>query len=408
MRTQIHVKLIYTFLSVFRQAFVFLTVSFLVCGSDRAQSCPSENVGGALWRSFDLGAVGTNGFTIENRENLLLSGSGEDIAGTNDEFRFALQTISGDCEVETEVASIEETSAWAKAGLMFRETSDANSKYVAILVTPGKGINFQWRNTGGGNYTYFNDNGKFAPCWLRLTRTANLFKGYTSRDGRNWEPCGNPQNIPMDRHLSAGLAVTSHDNVALCEASFINASLTALPSPWQKRDIGHLIGNVTMENDGITMTSIHLKGTDSSGAYCYTYQLCGNKCAITSRVPLFTSSSISSEAGLMVRTTLNAGAGYAAILASDKADRLFFRVQTAPDTGTTWTNTRSPQAPCWMRLARDGDRFSAYCSTNGVTWSNIGTAKVGMPSTAYIGPVISAQDAFASSSAVFNNVSVAP
>ena len=49
-------------------------------------------------------------------------GSGEDIQGTADEFRYVYQTATGNCEIKARVTGVGNTNPWAKAGVMIRET----------------------------------------------------------------------------------------------------------------------------------------------------------------------------------------------------------------------------------------------------------------------------------------------
>ncbi|UCF17859.1 MAG: LamG domain-containing protein, partial [Phycisphaerales bacterium] len=80
--------------------------------------------------SFVEGPVGT--FTM--------TGSGADIWGTSDEFHFAYKTLTGPGTIVARVNSIQNTHNWAKAGVMIRETLDADSKYSFALVSAASGV----------------------------------------------------------------------------------------------------------------------------------------------------------------------------------------------------------------------------------------------------------------------------
>ncbi|UCF14659.1 MAG: LamG domain-containing protein, partial [Phycisphaerales bacterium] len=85
--------------------------------------------------SFVEGPVGT--FTM--------TGSGADIWGTSDEFHFAYKTLTGPGTIVARVNSIQNTHNWAKAGVMIRETLDADSKYSFALVSAASGVAAQGR-----------------------------------------------------------------------------------------------------------------------------------------------------------------------------------------------------------------------------------------------------------------------
>ena len=57
-----------------------------------------------------------------------------------------------------------------------------------------------------------------------------------------------------------------------------------------------------------------------------------------------------------------------------------------------------------MRLVREGNLFSAYRSTNGTTWSLVGTDTISMASTVYVGLAVTSHNTAATATATFTNV----
>jgi regulation of enolase protein 1 (concanavalin A-like superfamily) len=140
-------------------------------------------------------------------------GSGKDIWGQADQFNFVYQPITGDVDVSTRVASIQGSNAWAKAGVMIRETLANDSRHAFALISPGKGSAFQRRIDAGG----FSENtagpAMAPPGWVRLVRTANQFQAFTSTDGVHWTSIGT-DTVPMAETVFVGLAVTSHTSTS--------------------------------------------------------------------------------------------------------------------------------------------------------------------------------------------------
>ena len=64
-----------------------------------------------------------------------MTGAGADIWGTADGFQFMYQQISGDCDIRARVISMTNPNAWAKAGVMVRETLAANSTYAMTFLS---------------------------------------------------------------------------------------------------------------------------------------------------------------------------------------------------------------------------------------------------------------------------------
>ena len=57
-----------------------------------------------------------------------------------------------------------------------------------------------------------------------------------------------------------------------------------------------------------------------------------------------------------------------------------------------------------MRLVREGNLFSAYRSTNGTTWSLVGSDTISMASTVYVGLALTSHDTAQRATATFTNL----
>jgi hypothetical protein len=180
--------------------------------------------------SIDIGAVGVPGQTTFDGVVYEVRASGADIWGTADAFRYTYASNSGGDgrQITARVRSIEPTDPWAKAGVMFREFSGFGPdrpglRHVMVVVTPGKGVAMQYRDTENGPSTQLAVRARTAPAWVRLTREANSFTGWTSQDGVTWQRLG---TVTFSHIFAvAGLAVTSHDNSRLTTASFDSVEL---------------------------------------------------------------------------------------------------------------------------------------------------------------------------------------
>ena len=148
-------------------------------------------------------AVVTNGFDI--------TAGGQDIGGTADQFNFSFQRRSGNFDIQVRIESFDLSDAWAKAGLMARETTNANSRFASVLATPSlAGTFFLSRATTGGNATPTGASPVNYPhTWLRLRRAGNLFNGYASVDGERWAQLGSV-SMALPNTLYFGMAVASH------------------------------------------------------------------------------------------------------------------------------------------------------------------------------------------------------
>lgn len=194
--------------------------------SSQTSGTPSASGLPSPWVTVDIGAVGATGSASYNNGTFSVTGSGADIEGTADEFRYVYQSSSGDCSIVARVATVQNTDPWAKAGVMIRQTTAAGSRCAAVVITPSNGVAFQRRTSTGGSTTSTVVSGIAAPRWVRLTRTSNTFRGYYSSDGVNWTQIGGSVSISMGTSTTLGLAVTSHNDGVLCTSTMDGVTAT--------------------------------------------------------------------------------------------------------------------------------------------------------------------------------------
>ena len=103
------------------------------------------------WLTGISGAVAAAGSASYANGTFTVKGSGADISGTSDEFHYVYQPLAGNGVITARVSSLTNTNASAKAGVMIRETLNANAKYATTVITPGQGVSFQRRTSTGGS-----------------------------------------------------------------------------------------------------------------------------------------------------------------------------------------------------------------------------------------------------------------
>jgi hypothetical protein len=179
-----------------------------------------------------------------------MTGSGADIwdLGTagdyHDEFHYAYKMLSGAGSITAKVVSIGNTDPWAKAGVMIRETLDADSAHAFACITPTYGVAAQYRPSTGAASGNTNQTGVAAPYWVKLDRSiSGAFTASHSADGTSWQPVtgATAQTIPMGTNVYIGLAVTAHNAALTCQAVFSNVTTTGnVTGQWAHQDIGIL------------------------------------------------------------------------------------------------------------------------------------------------------------------------
>ena len=183
------------------------------------------------WANRDIGNVSQAGRALFNNGAFQINASGDDIGAATDGFHFVYQPLNGDGEITLRVASFQNASPGAKAGVMIRESLASNARQITLGLTPEWGFELWARQATGTNGVFSGGSGGRAPFWARLVREGNVFKTYASADGVTWSLVS-AVTIGMDSQTYIGLAVTNRNNNALCEALIDNISLRGgVPAP---------------------------------------------------------------------------------------------------------------------------------------------------------------------------------
>lgn len=362
----------------------------------------------APWVDQDIGSVGQTGRASFSNTLSTVTGSGADIWGTADAFHFAYFRATNDCTIIARVTSVENTDAWAKAGVMIRASLTAGSAHAMMVITPGNGASFQWRATTGGTMSQSQSAGVSAPYWVKLVRSGNSFRGYVSADGGAWTPVGSAQTISMAGAVYVGLPVTAHDNADSCTATFDNVWSTTPAGTWQSQDIGSVgyAGSATHSTSLFTVTGAGGDIWGNTDAFNYAFLPVTNNCTIIARVTSVQGVNVWSKAGVMIRESLAPNARNA-FVAVTPGNGVTWQYRSTTGGTTANNNTTGLTAPYWVRLVRSGNTFTAYRSANGVNWTQQGSSQtISMASTVYAGLAVTSHDTSTACTAAFDNVSL--
>ena len=467
-----------------------------------------NTAGGSLpppWLDQDIGSPGLAGSAGYSSGTFTVIGSGNDIESSSDQFHYVYQPVTGDATVIARVATIQNTNAWAKGGVMIRETLVANSKHAMMVITPGNGLSFQRRLTTGGLTTHTAGALVAAPYWVKIVRTGNTLSGYSSSNGTTWTLVGS-DTVTMAAAVYVGLPLTSHDNGILGTATFDNVSvaqannpptvsitspvngavftapasitinatasdsdgtvskvdfyqngnllgtdttspysfswtnvaagsytLTAvatdnlgntgtsapvnitvntaggsLPPPWLDQDIGSpgLAGSAAYSSGTFTVKGSGNDIESSSDQFHYVYQPVTGDATVIARVATIQNTNAWAKGGVMIRETLAANSKHAMMVITP-GNGLAFQRRLTTGGLTTHTPGALVAAPYWVKIVRSGNTLSGYASSNGTTWTLVGSDTVPMAAAVYVGLPLTSHNASVVCTATFDNVSVA-
>ena len=166
-------------------------------------------------------------------------GAGADIGGSSDQFQYLYRKLKGDGSIVAKVESVQNTDDGAKAGVMIRETLDADSANALAYITPTGQVGLQHRVAAGKDTDGTqSDDPNTITAWVMLTRKGDIITAQQSSDGETWEDLASLE-IVMKEDVYVGLAVTSHSAGVACEAQFSNVSTTGnVDSAAANQDVG--------------------------------------------------------------------------------------------------------------------------------------------------------------------------
>jgi regulation of enolase protein 1 (concanavalin A-like superfamily) len=187
----------------------------------------------------------------------------------------------------------------------------------------------------------------------------------------------------------------------------------ALPLGWSVGDVGTVGGwGASGSTDGGSTYKVVGGGTDIGGSVDsmhYLYRPLNGDGSITVRVASQKNNDIddNAEAGIMIRESLLPNSKYTFVnVEPGRSGRTDFESRSSTGGSITNTEGTTTRAPIWMRLTRAGSTFTAEYSTNGSTWTVIGTRSITMAAPVYIGMAVSAVEQNLLSFATFSNVSI--
>jgi hypothetical protein len=360
------------------------------------------------WQSEDIGSPGMTGAAGYDGSRFTVSGGGADIWGSYDEFRYAYRVMSGNATIVARVASVQGTDPWTKAGVMIRATADPRSAQASMFVSLGKGLAFQRRGATGATSEHTSGGAGTAPRWVRLERVGNVVTASVSTNGTSWTTVGQ-DTLTLPTDVLVGLAVTNHDDTARAQAVFDNVTVgsQAMLDGWTSSDIGNTGkvgsavesgGSVTVKGAGAdvwgTADALHLMWTPLTGD--------GD---IVARVASLSGTQAWTKVGVMMRTTKDAGAPQAFMLIS-KSKGAAFQRRTVAGGISEHTSGGALTAPRWVKLSRRGTTITGYVSSDGRSWSQVGSDTFSIGDSLFVGLAVSSHDATVLATGIFDNIAV--
>jgi regulation of enolase protein 1 (concanavalin A-like superfamily) len=221
--------------------------------------------------------------------------------------------------------------------------------------------------------------------------------------------------------ITAVLAATACTFSGNCAGSSVPPPADALPpdpvppvsgsvsaaGPWTDQGIGSTGQSGSSGYAGGTFT-LRAAGADiwgSSDDFRYVYETLNGDGQIVARVTSIQNTHVYAKAGVMIRGSLNPNAAHA-MLDVGPTGGVEWMTRAVTGGETSYLAGTNRPAPVWLRLTRAGSTMTGEVSSDGTTWTLLGSTTVVLGQQVYIGLVVCSHDSGMLNTATFDNVSV--
>ncbi len=184
---------------------------------------------GVFTNSEDIGHPAVAGSAEFVNNQYRVTGSGANIWGKQDQFRYVWREVTGDF---TATATVQFTGTGVehrKAGLMVRQSIDPGATYADVMIHGSGMPALQWRSTPGDvTNTFdlpFDRPGTYK---IRLVRAGVKVYMYLVRDGAEPEKIANTE-VSFQGPVLVGLAVCAHQPDATATVLFSDVAVEVQP-----------------------------------------------------------------------------------------------------------------------------------------------------------------------------------
>jgi TolB protein len=154
-----------------------------------------------------------------------ITGGGNNMWDTGDDFYFVWKKISGDVTLTADIRFLGTSPAeHRKAVLMVRQNLDRGSAYADVAVHGNGLTSLQFRGAEN-EHTYQIFTQTDQPARVRLVRHGSQFRMYSGRPNEELKPSDPVEYISLKDPVYLGLGVCSHVATAVETAVFSNVSL---------------------------------------------------------------------------------------------------------------------------------------------------------------------------------------
>lgn len=168
---------------------------------------------------------------------------------------------------------------------------------------------------------------------------------------------------------------------------------STLAAGWQTGDIGAvgLAGSFAYGAGKVSLGGSGADIWDGADAFRFAWQVLHGDGTIVARVLSLDPTDEWAKSGVMIRETLDPASPFAmTVVTPSHGTSLQYRLLAGQGCGLTFGPNLA--APAWVKLTRAGNQFTGFASSDGRTWSTIGSQTIAMGADVYVGVCVTAHN----------------
>lgn len=234
-------------------------------------------------------------------------------------------------------------------------------------------------------------------------------QGPTEVSGTIALQAGQRYDLRMDYYENGGGAVArlSWSSPSTPKQIIPSSRLFSLPSPWRNGDIGSvgLPGSTGVSGGTFTVRGSGADIWNNADGFQFVYRPLAGDGTIVARVTAVQNTDVWAKAGVMMRETLAADSRHA-LMAVTPGNGAAFQRRVSPGGASAHSSGPAVVAPYWVRLVRSGGTVTGSVSSDGATWTTVGSDTVSMGALINVGLAVTSHNNSVSCTATFTNVAV--
>ena len=226
---------------------------------------------------------------------------------------------------------------------------------------------------------------------------------------------GSSITLNMSGPVLAGLAVTSHNGGTLSTATFdtVSVSTTVLVPPgcltnWSCADIGNpIVGNQSYNGGTWTIQGGGNDIWNASDQFHFVSQSLAADGSVSAHIVSQTNTASWAKAGVMLRQSTDAGSAFYGAFVTP-GNGIIVEYRTAQGANAQRLPLFSGMVPTYLAVSRSGNTYSAYTSSDGLTWTLVAGSSItlNMSGPVLAGLAVTSHNGGTLSTATFDTVSV--